>query len=109
MTTNKFHKENQEARVAAEAAYEEWYDMAADALRLARQCKGEEVDPMVKALASSAGKMAAKKRAELKEKQAKAAQARRMACFAATPKKPTPPLPRDMFGGKMPVPPNRQK
>ena len=108
MTTNKFHKENEVARIAAEAAYEEWHDMAADALRLARQCKGEEVDPMVKALASSAGRMAAEKRAELKAKQVAAAQARRLACAAAMPKPSPPPLPRDMFGGKMPVPPNRQ-
>jgi len=106
---NKFHKENEAARIEAEKAYEEWHDMAADALRLARQCKGEEVDPMVKALASSAGRIAAEKRAELKEKQARAAEARRLACKKAMGEKPIPPLPRDMFGGKMPIPPNRQK
>lgn len=106
---SKFHKENQEARIEAEKAYEEWHDKASDALRLARQCKGEDVDPMVKNLASSAGKLAAEARAKLKEKQAKAAELRRMACHAAMPKPAAPPLPRDMFGGKMPVPPNRQK
>jgi len=107
--TTKFYKENKEARKAAETAYEEWHEAAIEALRLARKCKEKDVDPMIQTLASAAGQIAAEKRKELKKKQACAAQARRIACFSATPKKSVPPLPRDMFGGKMPVPPNRQK
>lgn len=103
-----YHKENKEATKEAEKAREAAREMAVEALRFARQCKGEDVDPMIRALASSAGKLAAEARKEAKEKAAKAAEARRIACKRAMGDKPIPPLPRELCnGGKMPIPPNR--
>jgi len=105
-----YHKENQEATKAAEDARETAREMNLEALRYARQCKGEDVDPIVKALASSAGRFAAEARKEAKEKAAKAAEARRIACKRAMGEKPVPPFPRELCnGGKMPLPPNRRK
>jgi hypothetical protein len=104
-----YHKENQEATKEAELAREKAREVACEALRYARQCKGEDVDPSIKQMASTIGKEAAELRKQAKAKAAKAAEARRIACKRAMGEKPVPPLPREAFnGGKMPMPPNRR-
>lgn len=105
-----YHKENKEATKAAEQAREAAREVVAESLRYARQCKGEDVDPTMRVLASSAGKAAAEARKVAKEAAAKAAEARRLACAQAMPKPPVPPLPRELVnGGRMPVPPPMPK
>jgi len=105
-----YHEENKKATKEATAAREHAREVAAEALRYARQCKGEDVDPMIRALASNAGRMAAEARKEAKEKSAKAAEARRIACKRAMGESVVPPFAREAFnGGAMPVPPNRRK
>jgi len=105
-----YHEQNKKATQEAEQAREQAREMNLEALRYARQCKGEDVDPMIKTLAMSAGRVAAEARKEAKEKAARAAEARRIACKRAMGEKPVPPLPRELCnGGKMPVPPSRVK
>jgi len=108
---NKFHQANQEARIAAEEAYELWRSEVSESLRLARECRvkeGETVDPMIQTLAQCAGRAAAEQRKTSKEAAKRAAELRRLACHAALPPTKVPPLAREMHGGKMPVPPHRQ-
>jgi hypothetical protein len=104
-----YYKENHEATKEAEKAREKARELAVEALRYARQCKGEDVDPMIRILASSAGRLAAEARKEAKEKAAKAAEARRIACKRAMGTPEVPDFPSKSFnGGKMPTPPNRK-
>jgi len=105
-----YHKENQEARKESEKAYEKAYDLVLESLRYARQCKGEDVDPTVKELASTVAKEAAEARKQAKVLAAKAAEARRIACKRALGKTIVPDFPAMSFnGGKIPSPPNRKK
>ena len=105
-----YYQENKKASNEATIARENARELATEALRYARQCKGEDVDPTIRALASSAGRTAAEARKEAKEKTAKAAELRRIACKRAMGKPEVPDFPSKSFNdGKMPTPPNRRK
>ena len=104
------HEENQIAFTEALAARAKAQELVNEALRYARQCKGENVDQATKQAASEAGKIASEARKEAKAASAKAASARRIACRVAMGPKEIPNIPRENFnGGKMPVPPHRRK